>query len=60
MKKRNMKLHVCIILLFLAVSSFVFTSQANAEERIRAFDVTAELLGDTSLRITERIRVNIF
>ena len=59
MKKSNIILHVCIILLFLAASSFVFAGQAKAKEHIRAFDVTAELLEDSSLRITERIRVNI-
>ena len=59
MKKRNMKLHICIILLFIAASSFVFTSQANARESIVSYDVTAELLEDSSLRITEQIRVNI-
>ena len=59
MKKRNVKLHVCIILLFFVALSFVFTGRANAKERIVAYDVTAELLEDSSLRITEHIRVTI-
>jgi len=59
MKKGNIILQVCIFLLFLAASSFVFSGQAKAKEHIRAFDVTADLLEDASLRITESIRVTI-
>ena len=57
--KKRVVLQICTIFLSLAVFSLTSIHIAQARESIVAFDVTAELLQDSSLRITERIRVNI-
>ena len=54
-----MRLRVCVLSLMLAMLSIAFACDVNAEERILAYDVVAELQKDSSLRMTERIRVNI-
>ena len=57
--KRNGAVRVCALVLLLAVSAPAFMRTAWARESILAFDVTAQVLPDASLRVTERIRVNI-
>ena len=57
--KKNTVLQICTVLLSLSIFFLASIHIAQARESIIAFDVTAELLQDSSLRITERIRVNI-
>ena len=47
------------ICLFFLLSPLLFSFSVHAKERILSFDVTAELRGDSSLLVTERIRVII-
>ena len=59
MKKKNILLQAYAILLLLALSSLVFPCHTEAKESILTYDVIAELQEDSSLLMTERIRVKI-
>ena len=59
MHQNRITLQAFIVFLLLAISPLVFPFAAKAKERIIAFDVTAEVQEDSSLFITERIRVMI-
>ena len=59
MKKKNGPVQAGIILLLFALSFLAVPRHARAEERIVSLDVIAELQEDSSLLMTERIRVTI-